>query len=1036
MIINRCWNCMEDLGGQHICPSCGFNPDGRELPPYVLKPNTILHGKYLVGNVLGQGGFGITYIGFDLTLELKVAIKEYFPFNMAARNHTKSNSLSWHSTELQDEGWRSGCSQFLSEARKMAKINAIPEIVSVRDTFEENKTAYIVMDYVPGLTLKDYVRKNGCFTFSDCVNLLLPLIEGLDKIHRQGLVHRDISPDNLMLTPNGKLYLLDLGAAKDMNRVSDHSEVVAKKGFSPIEQYTNDGNIGAWTDVYALAASIYYCVFGKVVPPAVDRLDHDALDFSGKVKTPLTSGQVAVLKKGLAVQREMRYQSAIEFWAALRDVTGGKTPKSKKKIGIISGIVAAVAAMAAGIGILVTTTPWLPTVESVGRNDANFLTGSYYVEIEEEYIFFVDLDGSLRLSTFDEDDETFYVDISEVVYAQNDEIENDGVSELILTEDKLYVTYYGGEGKDDYIIEMNHDGSRQRRLQKLQHDNGYMQYVKLSNGKEYLYYVMDDGSSEDEYHLHLYRYDLQEDNEENVIADDLSWYTVHGKYVYYTVWDEDEEVYLFKQAALNGKNEKLLDDVHNFAFGFYENDRLYMYQLTDAAGSYRRALVSCTDDGKPVEEGQGNFSVDWMVSDEGKWTIGGGWIFYCAPGTDELYRMRLDGSDKSLIHSGYSYNNLCYYNNWLYFQDGFDDEEEGFVPSQAYTMKEDGSNIVSFDLDSGFKTTENGIRYTISNGEVRLLGYDGDETDVVVPNEIDGYPLNESASWADFPSGLTLYKMIYDSELTYTEDSNGITITGYDGSLTGTYSNVAIPSEINGVAVVKIEDGVFSGWEFKGVYLPNQLREVGVESFEDCSNLRHVVFPDTLLEIGNRAFRGCSFAGEEIRFSEGFEYMGLDAFNGCTPYSIYFPASFARITYGFLNGCGGEYIIDSANETFVSVDGIVYTKDGRELVAFPAEYSGSFSVPGFVEVIQRYAFAEGQIEEVILSDNVREIGYGAFYGCGNLYGIYIPKSVTQIRDSAFDGTMLAYVMISEDCIVEDFAFGSDVFIDYYELYEE
>ena len=362
MLVSRCWNCMEDVTGQNICPHCGFDPDAYSIPPHVLPPNTILHGKYLIGNVLGQGGFGITYLGFDLSLEMKVAIKEYYPSYKAVRSNAEALRVQWRfPAQTPVEHLQTGCAQFLAEARKMAKIHLIPEIVTVRETFEENNTAYIAMDYIPGTTLKNHIRTHGCISYSECATLLLPLIEGLAKVHEQGIIHRDISPDNLMLSTNGKVYLLDLGTATDVHDTAGPSaEAAAKVGFSPIEQNSEDGKIGPWTDIYALAASIYYCIYGKVLPPAAERLQNDTLQFPKTEKTTLGTKQTAVLQKALAVQPEQRYQSIMEFHSALNETKNEKPKKepvkkesnqaeqptkkriSKKKLGQIIGTVAAV----------------------------------------------------------------------------------------------------------------------------------------------------------------------------------------------------------------------------------------------------------------------------------------------------------------------------------------------------------------------------------------------------------------------------------------------------------------------------------------------------------------------------------------------------------------------------------------------------------------------------------------------------------------------------------------------------------------------
>lgn len=331
MEIKRCVNCMEEITGS-VCPYCGYQENQTEQALYGLKRNSILRGRYLVGNVLGQGGFGITYIGFDIALEIKVAIKEYFPMGYASRDYTHSNQITWNIMRDGQEQWKKGSEGFLKEARRMAKIDVYPEIVRVRDTFMENNTSYIVMDYVEGETLKAWLLKNGTMKFSDCVRMLAPLMQSLNRVHKRGLIHRDISPDNIMLLPDGEVRLLDLGAAKDLSIESNGtSQLVTKKGFSPSEQYMENGSIGTWTDVYALSATIYYSITGKMVPEALDRLMGDTLRFDVPLKEALSEKAIETLKEGLAIKSEDRIQTVEELEERLQKAIQPEGEREPKK---------------------------------------------------------------------------------------------------------------------------------------------------------------------------------------------------------------------------------------------------------------------------------------------------------------------------------------------------------------------------------------------------------------------------------------------------------------------------------------------------------------------------------------------------------------------------------------------------------------------------------------------------------------------------------------------------------------------------------
>ena len=317
--------------GETFCSECGRPYGSVETEPFALKPGTILDGKYLVGEMLGQGGFGITYIGFDLLLEQKVAIKEYYPMSTGMVSRENSTTVVWSSAVMQKSGMEKGFDSFLKEARKMAKLGGIPGVVGVKSVFIQNETAYIVMDFIEGETLLKKLQRGGPMDYGTCISLMTPIMQALAEVHKHGIIHRDISPDNIMVQSDGKLILLDLGAAKDLDIQGkdgnvQSSQMVAKHGFSPVEQYGQAGKIGPWTDVYAMAATIYYCCTGTLPPTSVDRIVEDTLT----CKPRLTKEQFDVLAAGMSILPQKRPQ---DMAALLQMVTrlqkGGKAEPVK-----------------------------------------------------------------------------------------------------------------------------------------------------------------------------------------------------------------------------------------------------------------------------------------------------------------------------------------------------------------------------------------------------------------------------------------------------------------------------------------------------------------------------------------------------------------------------------------------------------------------------------------------------------------------------------------------------------------------------------
>ena len=312
--------------GETVCPECGRAYGSVNAESFALKPGTILEGKYLVGEMLGQGGFGITYIGFDLLLEQKVAIKEYYPMSTGMVSRDGHSTVVWSSAMMGKTGTQTGFDSFLKEARKMAKLGGIPGVVGVKSVFIQNETAYIVMDFIEGETLLKKLQRGGPMDYGTCISLMTPIMQALAEVHKHGIIHRDISPDNIMVQSDGRLILLDLGAAKDLDIQGkdgnvQSSQMVAKHGFSPVEQYGQAGKIGSWTDVYAMAATIYYCCTGVLPPSATDRMIEDTLT----CRPRLTKEEFDVLAFCMSVLPQKRPQN---MDALLQIVThpAGKTP--------------------------------------------------------------------------------------------------------------------------------------------------------------------------------------------------------------------------------------------------------------------------------------------------------------------------------------------------------------------------------------------------------------------------------------------------------------------------------------------------------------------------------------------------------------------------------------------------------------------------------------------------------------------------------------------------------------------------------------
>ena len=320
-----CYNCFTEHDGQ-FCPECGYkNLSGADKHPLALPEGTVLAGKYILGRVLGQGGFGITYIAQDYNTKELVAIKEFFPDTMAAR--TDSTTVSSYSDERAD-AFIYGKECFLQEAKTLAEFNGNPNIVKIYSYFEENGTAYFAMEYVDGISLLKYLQDHGGkISVKETENVLFPIMDALNEVHAKGIIHRDISPDNIYITKDGQIKLLDFGAARySLGDRSRSLDVVLKHGYAPKEQYARHGRQGPYTDVYSLAATFYRCITGRIPPDSIDRIDEDDLMNPSSLGVDISPAKEDALLRGLAINPSDRYMSMNDFKMAMLNPANAPAP--------------------------------------------------------------------------------------------------------------------------------------------------------------------------------------------------------------------------------------------------------------------------------------------------------------------------------------------------------------------------------------------------------------------------------------------------------------------------------------------------------------------------------------------------------------------------------------------------------------------------------------------------------------------------------------------------------------------------------------
>ena len=358
-----CYNCFQEKPeGEGPCPYCGFDlVENEKKFPVALRAGTVLNDRYIVGRVLGQGGFGITYLALDTQLNAKVAIKEFMPGEIATRQGTTVSVMM----DTKSEEFAYGAERFQEEARTLAKFIGNPNIAAVTSYFDENDTSYFVMDYIEGISFKTYIANHGGkISVEETLNVMIPVLRALTAVHAEGFIHRDVTPDNIYITKDGIVKLLDFGSARySIGDKSKSLDVILKVGYAPKEQYIRRSRQGPFTDVYSCAACFYAAITGFLPPESLERLDEDTLVPISQCGIEIPEYLDKAILKGLAVQPEDRFQNAQEFLDAIESqqvvevpVSGAAAPapeRKKVKPALIAGIAALVVAVAVGIGFAI-----------------------------------------------------------------------------------------------------------------------------------------------------------------------------------------------------------------------------------------------------------------------------------------------------------------------------------------------------------------------------------------------------------------------------------------------------------------------------------------------------------------------------------------------------------------------------------------------------------------------------------------------------------------------------------------------------------
>lgn len=311
-ITSICLNCFGTLDPRtKVCTHCKKPASDDKTPPTALPLRTLLSGRYLIGLPLGRGGFGITYKAYDMLTCKRVAIKEFMPKGYASR---APRACAVVADEAHTKAYSYWLTAFIQEAKVLTSIKYMEGIVSIYDFFLSNNTAYIIMEYLDGMSLHRFINgRGGRLHLAETLNIMRPVLETLLLLHQHGVIHKDISPENIQIVNNRTIKLIDFGAASIYTQNLSKPFFVLKKGYSPYELYSQSGEQGPWTDIYEIGATIYTCLVGNPPPEATERFAHDKLVPPSALNVQIQPIREKTLLKALAVNPKERYSNIGEF---------------------------------------------------------------------------------------------------------------------------------------------------------------------------------------------------------------------------------------------------------------------------------------------------------------------------------------------------------------------------------------------------------------------------------------------------------------------------------------------------------------------------------------------------------------------------------------------------------------------------------------------------------------------------------------------------------------------------------------------------
>ena len=975
----------------NICPHCGYIEGSPAAQALHMQPGSILRERYIIGTSLGFGGFGVTYIAWDALLEQKVAIKEYLPSEFSTRMPGVTQITIY--TGDKSKQFYDGLDRFVDEAKRLAKLQDVDGIVHIYDCFKENNTAYIVMEYLEGETLAQILKKEKRYAPDEAIAMLLPVIDSLAKVHEHGIIHRDIAPDNIFVTKDGTMKVIDFGAAR--YATTSHSRsltVIIKPGYSPEEQYRSKSDQGSHTDVYALAATLYKMITGKTPPDALERRaffenkKKDILKPLSVYCTDIDDNQENAILNAMNVRIEDRTPTMAAFKEELTSTATVKRIVGKiRKIDLLrwplwAKITMPIAAcliltfgVLFGTGVIkfesnlqsdvvipdgMTRVPSVvnDTLESADTRLTEavllyMISGKGYSDdIPADYILTQDISaGSIVV-------QNSIVNII-VSGGDSDAIEKDFMADLTYMTENKAIEILKSQG---FTPEINYSTSetvgeglvisQNIELGKRLNSGDKIQLV-VSTGQPSFAMPNVTGKSETD--------------ARNVLSDKGLTCTV--EYVFSnTVAKGNVITQSISANAQVKKGTNVALTVSNGAVSITSvsiksNPTKTSYFVGETLNTSGLTLTAKYNDGSTKTISSGFTCNPTSLTSAGTKTIT---VSYSGKSTS--FDVSVQNVSLLSISVKTQPTKTSYY--------------------VGETLNTSGLTLTAKYSDGSIKTISSGFKcnptsLTSAGTKAITVSYQGESITIPVTVFEKTITVVDSGNWG---TNIT-WKFTSDGTLTISgkgkmDDNNSLKVRPSWDKHASNIKKIVIQPGITRIGAM-----MFSGWyNVTEISIANTVESIGWSAFARCSGLTSITLPDSLTSIESTVFEGCSNLT-----------------------SIVIPKNVTSIEYTVFKGCKSlpSITVAEGNANFVAKDGVIFTKNMMELVQYPeGKQSTNYTIPDSVTHIRYGAFNDcTHLTNITIPQSVVSIEAFAFAGCKNIMSITIPNTLTNIGEGVFQG---------------------------------